>query len=77
MELRRSAGSCFSRYDGDVKQRTRDVIVIPFVIGVLSAWYTNQPVRTIVTWAGVKDILFAQVSAWTDIVLLLAFVSVG
>lgn len=59
--------------------------VIPIVIGVvlllaglpLSAWYTNQPVRTIVTWAGIKDILFAKVSAWTDIVLLLALVAVG
>lgn len=59
--------------------------VIPILIGValllaglpLSAWYTNQPVRTIVTWAGIKDILFARVSVWTDIVLLLALVSVG
>jgi Ca2+/Na+ antiporter len=68
-----------------VKQHTKDAIVIPIVIGVLlllaglplSAWYTNQPVRTVVTWAGIKDILFAQVSAWTDIVLLLALVVVG
>ena len=59
--------------------------VIPIVIGVvllfaglpLSAWYTNQPVRTIVTWAGIKDVLFAKVSAWTDIVLLLALTAVG
>ena len=59
--------------------------VIPIVIGVvllfaglpLSAWYTNQPVRTIVTWAGIKDVLFAKVSAWTDIVLFLALTAVG
>jgi hypothetical protein len=68
-----------------VKQHTKDVYVIPIVIGVvlllvglpLSAWYTKQPVRTIVTWDGVKAILFAQVSAWTDIVLLLALILVG
>jgi hypothetical protein len=73
------------RYDGEVKQHTKDVYVIPAVIGVvlllaglpLSAWYTNQPVRTIVTWAGIKDILLARVSAWTDIILLLALVAVG
>jgi hypothetical protein len=61
------------------------VIVIPTVIGVvlllaglpLSAWYTKQPVRTIVTWAGIKDILFAQVSAWTEIVLFLGLVLAG
>jgi hypothetical protein len=68
-----------------VKQHTKDVIVIPAVIGVvllfvglpLSAWYTKQPVRTIVTWTGVKDILFAKVSAWTDIVLFLGLVLAG
>ena len=68
-----------------MKQHTKDVYVIPIVIGVtlllaglpLSAWYTNQPVRTIVTWGGIKDILFAKVPAWTDIVLLLALVAVG
>lgn len=59
--------------------------VIPTVIGVvlllaglpLSAWYTKQPVRTVVTWTGIKDVLFAKVSAWTDIILLLALSVVG
>jgi hypothetical protein len=68
-----------------VKQHTKDVYVIPIVIGMillfaglpLSAWYTKQPVRTIVTWVGIKDVLFAKVSAWTDVVLLLALTAVG
>jgi hypothetical protein len=68
-----------------VKQRTKDVYVIPAVIGVvlllaglpLSAWYTRQPVRAIVTWVGIKDVLFARVSAWTDIVLLLTLTAAG
>jgi hypothetical protein len=68
-----------------VKQHTKDVYVIPILIGMillfaglpLSAWYTKQPVRAIVTSAGIKDILFAKVSAWTDIVLLLALTAVA
>lgn len=72
-------------YDRWVKQRTKDVYVIPFVIGLvllfaglpLSAWYTKQPVGTIVTWAGIKGVLFAKVSAWTDIVFLLTLTAVG
>lgn len=62
-----------------MKQRTKDIYLIPSCIGIglllvglpLSAWYTKQPVRTIVTWTGIKGILFAKVYAWADIFLLL------
>lgn len=68
-----------------MKQHTKDVYVIPTTIGVvllvaglpISAWYTKQAVQTIVTWAGIKDVLFAKVSAWTDIALFLALTAVG
>jgi hypothetical protein len=68
-----------------VKQHTKDAYVIPAIIGVvllfaglpLSAWYTRQPVRAIVTWVGIKDVLFAKVSAWTDSVLLLTLTAAG
>ena len=33
--------------------------------------------RTIVTWAGMKHVLFANVSAWTDIILLFTLIAVG
>jgi hypothetical protein len=52
-------------------------VVLLFVGLPLSAWYTKQPVRTIVTWAGIKDVLFAKVFAWTDMVLLLALAAIG
>jgi hypothetical protein len=65
-----------------VNQGTKDVILIPciiaaifMVVGIpLGAWYTNQPMRTLVTIQGVKGIIFASIPGWVVLILLVLLV---
>lgn len=68
-----------------MKQHIKDVIIIPciiaaifMVVGIpLGAWYTNQPVRTLVTIQGVKGIIFASIPGWVVLILLVLLVCAG
>ena len=68
-----------------MKQRTTDVVLIPSIIAAifmvvaipLGAWYTNQPVRTLVTIDGFKSIIFTSVPGWMILILLVVLVCAG
>lgn len=55
-----------------MNQHTKDVYLIPSVIAVVAglllipvaAWFTNVPMRTVVTFAGIKNLWFAPLPAW-------------
>ena len=67
-----------------MNQHTKDVYVIPSVITVVgglllipvAAWFTNVPMRTVVTFAGIKNLWFAPVSAWVAFMFFVAAVFV-
>lgn len=61
-----------------MNQRIKDVYIIPSVITVtggfllipVGAWLTNVPIRTVGTFAGIKNLWFAAVPAWVVVLLL-------
>jgi hypothetical protein len=62
-----------------VNQKNKELWVIPSIVTLawglvlipVAAWLTNVPMRTVVTFTGIKNLWFAPVSAWIVLVVLL------
>ena len=75
--------SAIRRYHLAVKQRTKDVIVIPGIIATifmlvgipLSAWFTKQPMRALVTVGGLRTVVSARTPAWLSFLLVGLFIA--